>query len=163
MHEGIQEAHILQQLSEVFYFERIMSHFQAESVLLFRGYGAHVIECAPTMDARETTCAAEQKRSGATFVPPYNAVPIIAGQGTIGLEFLRQVCLALYKVCFVDPEELGPALSHGNWPANDWQDHLAGRRCLAAGCDCDPTLAQHLFTLHSDSKVILFKKQSQHP
>ncbi|KAK9833670.1 hypothetical protein WJX74_002327 [Apatococcus lobatus] len=55
-----------------------------------RGYNARVIECEPTMDAREATCAAEQQRSGATFVPPYNAVPIIAGQGTIALEFLRQ-------------------------------------------------------------------------
>ena len=47
------------------------------------------------MDAREATCAAEQQRSGATFIPPYNAVPIIAGQGTIALELLRQVCLRL--------------------------------------------------------------------
>lgn len=62
---------------------------------LSRGYKARVIECKPTMDAREATCAAEQQRSGVTFIPPYNARAIIAGQGTIALEFLRQVRLRL--------------------------------------------------------------------
>ena len=36
------------------------------------------------------TCAAIQKDTGATFVPPYNHPRVIAGQGTIALEFLEQ-------------------------------------------------------------------------
>jgi len=32
-----------------------------------------------------------QAATGATFIPPYNHPSIIAGQGTIALEFLEQV------------------------------------------------------------------------
>lgn len=46
--------------------------------------------CEPTMEAREATCAAIQQQTGATFVPPFNSKLTIAGQGTIGLEFLEQ-------------------------------------------------------------------------
>lgn len=42
------------------------------------------------MEAREATCAAVQQQTGATFVPPFNSVLTIAGQGTIGLELLQQ-------------------------------------------------------------------------
>ncbi|PRW57516.1 serine racemase [Chlorella sorokiniana] len=56
-----------------------------------RTYGVEPILCEPTMEAREATCAAVQQQTGATFVPPFNSVLTIAGQGTIGLEFLQQV------------------------------------------------------------------------
>lgn len=42
------------------------------------------------MEAREATCAAVQQQTGGTFVPPFNSVLTIAGQGTIGLELLQQ-------------------------------------------------------------------------
>ncbi len=47
--------------------------------------------CEPTVDAREAMCAQVQAATGAVLVPPYNHGPVIAGQGTIGLEFLEQV------------------------------------------------------------------------
>jgi threonine dehydratase/serine racemase len=55
------------------------------------GYGGRVIECEPTLTARETTAAAVLAETGATFVHPYNHPDVIAGQGTAALELLEQV------------------------------------------------------------------------
>jgi threonine dehydratase/serine racemase len=55
------------------------------------GYGGRVIECAPTLEARETTAADVLAETGATLIPPYNHPDVIAGQGTVALEFLEQV------------------------------------------------------------------------
>jgi threonine dehydratase len=52
------------------------------------GYGANVVECAPTLAARETTVAEVQARTGAILIPPYNHADVIAGQGTVALEML---------------------------------------------------------------------------
>jgi threonine dehydratase len=58
------------------------------------GYGAEVIMCEPTLEARETTAAAVVARTGAAFVHPYNDPRIIAGQGTAALELVEDVgCL----------------------------------------------------------------------
>lgn len=54
-------------------------------------YGGKVIECAPTLEARETTTAKVMTESGTTLIPPYNHPDIIAGQGTVALELLEQV------------------------------------------------------------------------
>lgn len=43
------------------------------------------------MAAREATAARVAAETGATFIPPYDYGPVIAGQGTIGLELLQQV------------------------------------------------------------------------
>jgi len=48
-------------------------------------YGAHVIECEPTLAAREATLAEVVAVTGATFVHPYNSPRVIAGQGTAAL------------------------------------------------------------------------------
>jgi serine racemase len=50
-----------------------------------------VTKCEPTIDAREAMCAEVQRETGATLIPPYNHPDVIAGQGTIALEFLEQV------------------------------------------------------------------------
>jgi threonine dehydratase len=54
------------------------------------GYGAEVILCRPTLEARETTAAEVQQRTGATFIHPYDHPHIIAGQGTAMLELVEQ-------------------------------------------------------------------------
>jgi threonine dehydratase/serine racemase len=54
-------------------------------------YGGRVIECEPTLAARETTAAAVLAETGATLIPPYNHPDVIAGQGTTALELLEQV------------------------------------------------------------------------
>jgi threonine dehydratase/serine racemase len=54
-------------------------------------YGGRVIECEPTLAARETTAAAVLAETGGTLIPPYNHPDVIAGQGTTALELLEQV------------------------------------------------------------------------
>jgi len=54
-------------------------------------YGARVIECEPTLVARESTVKRVCEETGAVYIPPYNHPDVIAGQGTVALEFLDQV------------------------------------------------------------------------
>jgi len=55
------------------------------------GYGARIIYCEPTLQAREDTVAQVIKETQAEFVHPYDNPHVIAGQGTAVLEFLEQV------------------------------------------------------------------------
>lgn len=60
-----------------------------------RGYGAIVTECVPTLQAREdgvNAIISEMKACGKeiTFIPPYDDVRVIAGQGTMALELMEQ-------------------------------------------------------------------------
>ena len=54
------------------------------------GYGAEITYCKPTLEARESTCAAIMERTGATLVHPYDNFFVIAGQGTAAMELLHQ-------------------------------------------------------------------------
>src|SRR5436190_15728670 len=54
-------------------------------------YGGRVVECEPTLEARERTAADVLAETGATLIPPYNHPDVIAGQGTVALELLEQV------------------------------------------------------------------------
>ncbi len=56
-----------------------------------REYGATVVDCAPTLEAREATAAAVLAETGGTLIPPYDHPAVIAGQGTIALELAEQV------------------------------------------------------------------------
>jgi threonine dehydratase len=55
------------------------------------GYGAEIVPCEPTLEAREAGAAEVQARTGATFVHPYDDPRIVAGQGTAALELLEDV------------------------------------------------------------------------
>ncbi|MCA9667019.1 MAG: pyridoxal-phosphate dependent enzyme [Myxococcales bacterium] len=55
-----------------------------------RGYGAEVTLCEPTLDARQRAADAILAEHGGRFVPPYDDVAIISGQGTVALELLEQ-------------------------------------------------------------------------
>ena len=55
------------------------------------GYGAEIVFCEPTLQARETALADVVKRTDALFVPPYNDYRIIAGQATAALELCEEV------------------------------------------------------------------------
>lgn len=55
------------------------------------GYGAEVIPCQPTVEAREAGCQRVIDETGATLVHPYNDWRVIAGQSTAALEFLEEV------------------------------------------------------------------------
>lgn len=54
-------------------------------------YGGRVIDCEPTLVARETMAAAVLAETGGTLIPPYDHPAVIAGQGTVALELLDQV------------------------------------------------------------------------
>src|SRR5690606_17102464 len=54
-----------------------------------RGYGGIVIECEPTLDARERESKHIEETYGATFIHPSNDDAVILGQGTAGKELLE--------------------------------------------------------------------------
>ena len=53
------------------------------------GYGADIVECEPTLQAREETLAEVVKNTGATFLHPYDDPRIIAGQATCAMELIE--------------------------------------------------------------------------
>ena len=55
------------------------------------GYGAEIIPCEPTLAARETTLNDVVEHTGAVFIPPYDDVRIITGQGTCALELCQDI------------------------------------------------------------------------
>ena len=54
-------------------------------------YGAEIIECAPTLEAREKMCDQIQKKTGATFIHPSNDMNVILGHASAAYEFIREV------------------------------------------------------------------------
>lgn len=56
-----------------------------------RGYGARVIDCEPTLEARDRQAHRVVEETGATLIPPYDHPDIIAGQGTVALEMVDQI------------------------------------------------------------------------
>ncbi|NER16642.1 pyridoxal-phosphate dependent enzyme [Spongiivirga citrea] len=52
-------------------------------------YGGHIIECEPTLEAREATAAEIVQTKKATFIHPSNDIDVIYGQGTACLELLE--------------------------------------------------------------------------
>lgn len=54
-----------------------------------KGYGGEIIECEPTLKARETMLEAVVARTGATFIPPFDYLDVIEGQASCALEFLE--------------------------------------------------------------------------
>lgn len=53
------------------------------------GYGGKIIECEPTLDARNRSAKKIQIETGATFIHPSNDENVIIGQGTACLELLQ--------------------------------------------------------------------------
>ncbi len=54
-----------------------------------KGYGGNIIECEPTLIARENTAKEIGEKEGATFVHPSNDLDVILGQGTAAKELLE--------------------------------------------------------------------------
>lgn len=53
--------------------------------------GGEIIECEPTLEARETTVQKIIDEKGATFIHPFNNYDVIAGQATAAVELIEQV------------------------------------------------------------------------
>ncbi len=60
-----------------------------------KDYGAEIIECEPTLKARETTLKEVVENTGATFIHPYNDYRVIAGQATASKELIEDVGVPL--------------------------------------------------------------------
>ncbi|MCF8357695.1 MAG: pyridoxal-phosphate dependent enzyme [Prolixibacteraceae bacterium] len=56
-----------------------------------KGYGAEVVFCKPTLEARESTLKDVIKKTGAVEIHPYNNFNVIAGQGTAAKELADEV------------------------------------------------------------------------
>lgn len=55
------------------------------------GYGAEIIFCESTIEARESTLKSVIEKTGATFIHPYDNYDVIAGQATCAYELLQSV------------------------------------------------------------------------
>jgi threonine dehydratase len=55
-----------------------------------KGYGGQVIECVPTLEARETTLNEVVNKTGAIFLHPYNDYQVIQGQATAAMELIEE-------------------------------------------------------------------------
>ena len=55
------------------------------------GYGATIVDCEPTLAARESTLDEVVAQTGAEFVHPYNDPWVVAGQATAAMEVLDDV------------------------------------------------------------------------
>jgi threonine dehydratase len=55
------------------------------------GYGAEIISCDSTLEAREKKSKQVQEKTKATFIHPSNDINVILGQGTAALELINDV------------------------------------------------------------------------
>jgi threonine dehydratase len=55
------------------------------------GYGARVVFCEPTEEAREAKCADVIAKTGATLIHSFENPDVIAGQGTAAVELLEDI------------------------------------------------------------------------
>src|SRR3989440_2824856 len=54
-------------------------------------FGAHIIFCEPTQDAREAACADVIAKTGATLIHSFESEDVMAGQGAAAVELLEDV------------------------------------------------------------------------
>ncbi|NRA93918.1 MAG: pyridoxal-phosphate dependent enzyme [Psychroserpens sp.] len=62
-------------------------------------YGGTIIECEPTIEARQSTADKISKDTGATFIHPSNDPNVIVGQGTAAFELLNDHPDLDYIIC----------------------------------------------------------------
>ena len=60
-------------------------------VCAVESYGAQIVFCEPTEEARESACAEVIQRSGATLIHSFENEDVMAGQGTAAVELLEDV------------------------------------------------------------------------
>ena len=59
------------------------------------GYGANIVFCEATQEAREAACAALIAETGATLIHPFENEDVMAGQGTAAIELLEDADIDL--------------------------------------------------------------------
>ena len=96
------------------------------------GYGAKVIECESTLEAREETLEKVCRDTGATFVHPYDDERIIAGQATAAKELLE----AQSQLDFILTPVGGGGLTAGTaLAAHYFSEHTRVVACEPEGAD----------------------------
>ncbi|NOZ46826.1 MAG: pyridoxal-phosphate dependent enzyme [Chlorobi bacterium] len=55
------------------------------------GYGAKIVYCEPTLQAREIALGQVIRKTGAYFIHPYDNFDVICGQGTAALELMEEI------------------------------------------------------------------------
>ena len=90
-----------------------------------KGYDGEVIECKPTLQAREQAAEAISKKHGATFIHPSDDINVILGQGTATLELLEEKSDLDYI--------LTPIGGGGLIAGNALAAHYYGENCVVIG------------------------------
>ena len=67
------------------------SNSSKAKVRAVEGYGGRIVFCEPNQQARAKTCARVIAETGATLIHPFENEDVMAGQGTIAIEFLEDV------------------------------------------------------------------------
>ena len=121
-------------------------------VAAIRAYGARVLECEPTLAARDAAAAKLQSETGARLVHPFMDPMVIAGQGTAALELLAQAP----GLDFVIAPVGGGGLVSGT--AIAVAGHGGGARVLAAepagASDAHDSLARGALVAEQDARTI---------
>ena len=90
-------------------------------------YGGKIIECHPTLEAREEEATKISNETGATFIHPSNDIDVIIGQGTACLELLEDEQTLEYIIAPVG----GGGLISGTSLAA----YYFGRNCTVIGAE----------------------------
>lgn len=70
----------------------VMPHNSASNkITAVRSFGVDPVFCEPTAESRAATAESLRRQTGATLVHPYDDPPVMAGQGTVGLEVIDQL------------------------------------------------------------------------
>ncbi|XP_014663981.1 PREDICTED: serine racemase-like isoform X2 [Priapulus caudatus] len=67
------------------------SNASEAKIRAMKSYGAEVVFCEPNMKSREECAAAICAKTGRALIHSFDNVDVIAGQGTMAMEFLEQV------------------------------------------------------------------------
>ena len=111
-----------------------------DSVKMFGKEYVDIVLTGDTFDAANAAAVEYAKRSGKTFIPPFDDQKIIEGQGTIGLEISRQMKTPLDYI-FIPIGGGGLASGVGAFIKQTWPDtkiigvEPAGAACMKASID----------------------------
>ena len=111
-----------------------------DSVKMFGKEYVDIVLTGDTFDAANAAAVEYAKRSGKTFIPPFDDQKIIEGQGTIGLEITRQMKAPLDYI-FIPIGGGGLASGVGAFIKQTWPDtkiigvEPAGAACMKASIE----------------------------
>ena len=125
-----------------------------ESVRMFGKEYVDIVLTGDTFDAANAAAVEYAKRSGKTFIPPFDDKKIIEGQGTIGLEICRQTDKPLDYI-FVPIGGGGLASGLGAYVKQTWPEtKVIGVEPDGAACMKAAMEAGHVVELENIDKFV---------